>query len=88
MNMNMSVYDTIITHVGDFDIDDGVDINMFANDYKYLLSVVSAKCKVMVSGLLPMEGINVKPFNIKLKVLDDKMKIAFIDNHDIHNGLR
>ena len=49
----MSVYDTMITHVGDFNINDGADINMFENDYKYLLSVVSAKCKVTVSGLFP-----------------------------------
>ena len=44
--MNLSVYDTVIAHVGDIDIVDGVDINIFENDYKYLLSVVSAKCKV------------------------------------------
>jgi len=81
-NMNLSVYDTVITHVGDFDIVDGADINMFENDYKYLLSVVSAKCKVVVSGLLPRRGTNVKPFNIKLKILCDKMKVTFIDNHD------
>ena len=80
--MNLSVYDTVITHVGDFDIVDGADINMFENDYKYLLSVVSAKCKVVVSGLLPRRETNVKPFNIKLKILCDKMKVTFIDNHD------
>ena len=80
--MNLSVYDTVITHVGDFDIVDGADINMFENDYKYLLSVVSAKCKVVVSGLLPRRGTNVKPFNIKLKILCDKMKVTFIDNHN------
>ena len=34
--MNLSVYDTVITHVGDFDVVDGADINMFENDYKYL----------------------------------------------------
>ena len=55
---------------------------MFENDYKYLLSVVSAKCKVVVSGLISRGGMNVKPFNIKLKILYDQMKIAFTDNHD------
>ena len=79
--MNLSVYDTVLTHVGDFDIDDGADINMFVNDYKYLLSVVSAKCNVVVSGLLPREETNVKPFNVKLKILCDKLKVAFSDNH-------
>ena len=76
----MSVNDTAITHVGNFDIDDGADINMFENDYKYLLSVISAKYKVVISGLLPRGGTNVKPFNIKLKILCDKLKVAFIDN--------
>lgn len=80
--MDLSIYDTVITHVGDFDIVDGADLNMYENDYKYLLSVVSAKCKVVVSGLLPRGGTNVNPFNAKLKTLCDKMKVAFIDNHD------
>ena len=53
------------------------------NDYKYLLSVVSTKCKVVVSGLFPRGGTNVKPFNIKLEILCDKLKIALIDNHDV-----
>ena len=80
--MNLSVYDTVLTHVGDFDIDDGADINVFVNNYADLLSVVSAKCKVMISGLLTRGGTNVKPFNIKLKILCDEMKVAFIDSHD------
>ena len=65
--MNLSVYDTVITHVGDFDIVDGADINMFENDYKYLLSVVSAKCKVVVSGLLPRRGTNVSDLILSLR---------------------
>ena len=36
----------------------------------------------MVSGLFPRGGTNVKPFNIKLKILCDEMKVAFIDSHD------
>ena len=74
---------TIILHVGGNDADSGVDINTFSNNYVSLLNNLDAENRrIIVSGLLPRESVDLKPFNQTLKDTCSKNDIEFIDNYD------
>ena len=81
--MDLAHYKQIVIHVGGHDVDANISQNSFRNKYKQLLDdITKQNSKVFVSGLLPRERKNMKPFNDILKTLCKSMNIEFIDNHD------
>ena len=80
---NIHYYKTIILHVGDNDADNGADLDTFSDNYVSFLSSLSAKNRrIAVSGLLPRESVDLKPYNDTLKTICDENDLEFIDNHD------
>lgn len=74
---------TIILHVGGNDADSGIDLNTFSDNYVTLLNTLSAEDRsIIVSGLIPRETVDLKPYNEMLKSICDENNIKFIDNYD------
>ncbi|MEW8544985.1 MAG: SGNH/GDSL hydrolase family protein [Candidatus Thiodiazotropha sp.] len=74
---------TIILHVGGNDADSGVDLDSFSENYVSLLNDLSANNRrIIVSGLLPRESVDLKPYNQKLKTICEENGLDFIDNYD------
>lgn len=80
--MNFEPYEKIILQVGGYDVSSGVDISTFKTKLNALLLDLKAKCKIAVSGLLPRDGFDMKPYNVEIKSLCQKYEMEFIDNHD------
>ena len=82
-NMDHSLYDKIILHIGGNDIDENITHTAFKNKYQSLLTFIGTKTdKIFVSGLLARGGINIKPYNNILKELSVTANAKFIDNHN------
>ena len=74
---------TIILHVGGNDADNGADLDTFSDNYVSFLNSLSAENRrIIVSGLLPRESVDLKPYNDTLKTICDENDLEFIDNHD------
>ena len=81
--MDLSRYETIVLHIGGHDVDAKVGPTEFKHKYQSLLSSLADKnCKILISGLLPRRGTNMKPYNSILNELSSQFKAQFIDNHD------
>ena len=80
---NIEKCKTVILHVGGNDAHDGKDLNTFCDDYISLLeSLIDEDRRIIVSGLLPRKGIDLEPYNEKLKSLCEENNIDFVDNFD------
>lgn len=56
---------TIILHVGGNDVDNGADLDTFSENYVSLLNSLSAENRrIIVSGLLPRESVDLKPMTL------------------------
>ena len=74
---------TVLLHVGGNDADDGVDLDTFSKSYVSLLNSISAENRrIIVSGFLPRNSVDLKPYNATLKTVCDENGIEFIDNYD------
>ena len=74
---------SIVLHVGGHDVDAEITFTSFREEYQSpLTSVKQSGCKTYVSGLLPRDGTNMKPFNNTLRELCSENDCTFIDNHD------
>ena len=72
-NMNLEPYDKIILHIGDSDVSDGSDVATVRSSLLNLILDLKPKCDVVVSGLLPRAGHDMKPFNLAIKQLCNDM---------------
>ena len=80
---DISNCETIILHVGGNDADRGVDMNTFTDNYVSLLNSLDAENRrIIVSGLLPRESVDLKPYNDTLKDICNENDITFVDNYD------
>ena len=80
--MNLEPNEKIILHVGEYDVIAGTDVKtLWSNMHKLLLDL-RAKFTVVVSGLLPRKGYDIKAFNSKIKQLCQEYEIEFFDHHD------
>lgn len=74
---------TIILHVGGNDADNGTDPEDFCDSYISLLdNLVADDRRIIVSGLLPRQGVDLEPFNNKLKALCAENDIEYVDHFD------
>ena len=74
---------TMIIHVGGNDADQGADLETFTESYTSLLdNLESENRRLIVSGLLPRESVNLEPYNEKLKTLCQNRDIEFIDHYN------
>ena len=81
--MDLSRYEKIVLHIGGHDVDAKVGPTEFKHKYQSLLNSLADKnCKILISGLLPRRGTNMKPYNSILNDLSSQFKAQFIDNHD------
>ena len=65
------------------DADNGADLDTFSDNYVSFLNSLSAENRrIIVSGLLPRESVDLKPYNDTLKTICDENDLEFIDNHD------
>ena len=82
----LSKYDIsscIILHVGGNDADNGTNPTDFSKNYVSLLNnLESDNRRIIVSGLLPRESVDLKPYNMRLKSVCEEKNIEFIDNYD------
>ena len=75
--------ETVILHVGGNDADNGINLNTFSENYVSLLNTLDAENRrIIVSGLLPRESVDLKSYNQKLKDICKENDIEFIDNYD------
>ena len=80
---NIDNCQTIILHVGGNDADNGLDIDSFQDEYIDLLNTLaSVDRRLIVSGLMPRESVDLEPYNKQLKTLCDENDIDFIDHYD------
>ena len=80
---NLDNCKTIIVHVSGNDVDDGKDLETFCDDFISLLeNLVDKDRRIIVSGLLPLKIIDLKPYNEKLKSLCEEMNIDFTNDFD------
>ena len=81
--MNLEPYEKIILHIGECDVSAGADVKtLWSNIHKLLLDL-QAKFTVVVSGLLPRKGYDIKAFNSKNKnQLCQEYDVEFVDHHD------
>lgn len=80
--MDLSVYETVVIHVGEMDIANKLDVEAFKSKYKELISLVTKTSKVIISGLLPRETHDVQHYNHALSDICISQKIQFIENHN------
>ena len=72
---------TIILHVGGNDADNGTDPEEFGDGFVSLLnSLVADDRRIIVSGILPRQSVNLEPFNDKLKALCAENDIEYVDH--------
>ena len=72
---------TIILLVGGNDAVNGTDLETFAAKYEQLLnSLLADDHRVIVTGLLPRETVDVRPYNNKLRQLRDACDTVFVEN--------
>ncbi|MEW8547186.1 MAG: GDSL-type esterase/lipase family protein, partial [Candidatus Thiodiazotropha sp.] len=82
LEFNIDRCQTIIIHVGGNDADQGCDLDTFSDDYFSLLdSLSSGSRRLIVSGLLPRETVDLEPFNQRLKSLCEDYDIEFVDHY-------
>ena len=82
-NYNIERCKTIIIHVGGNDADQGVDLKTFTESYSSLLdNLASENRRLIVSGLLPRESVNLDPYNKGLKTLCATKDVGFIDHYN------
>ena len=80
--MNLEPYKKIILHVGECDDSSDVDVDTLWSHMHKLLLDLQLIFTVVVSGLLPRKGYDVKEFNSKIKQPCQEYDIQFSD----HNG--
>ena len=82
-NYNIDKCKTIVIHVGGNDADQGVDIETFTESFSSLLdNMASENRRLIVSGLLPRESVNLDPYNKSLKTLCATKDVEFIDHYN------
>ena len=80
--MNLEPYEQTILHIGECDVSAGADIKTLWSNMHQLLLDLQAKFTVVVSGLLPRKGYDIKEFNSKIKQLCQEYDVEFVDHHD------
>ena len=80
--MNLEPYEKIILHIGESDVSAGADVKTLWSNMHKLLHDLRAKFTVVVSGLLPRKGYDIKAFNSKIKKLYQEYDVEFVDHHD------
>ena len=69
-------------HIGECAVSAGADVkNLWSNMHKLLLDLRD-KFTVVVSGLLPRKGYDIKAFNSKIKQLCQEYDVEFVDHDD------
>ena len=69
--------------MGENDADQGVDLDSFEESYSSLLDgLASENRRLIVSGLLTRESVNLDPYNECLKALCEAKDIEFIDHYN------
>lgn len=82
-NLNTEQCKTIILHVWGNDADQGEDIESFRENFEELIDTVADGIKrIIVSGLLPRESVDLEPYNETLKSLCADNAVEFVDNYD------
>ena len=83
-NIDLSVYHTVLIHVGGNDASSGKNLRQFINIYSDMIKYVkSQNCRVMVSEILPRVECDVRLFNSKLYNLSYDDKVTFVSNREI-----
>ena len=77
---------TVILHVGGNDADNGDSLDSFCDNYIDLLeSLASNDRRLIVSGLLPRQSVDLEPYNDTLRSLCAENDTEFVENY--HNFL-
>ena len=80
---DISKCETVIIHVGGNDADEGVDLDNFRDQYSSLLDdVASDNRRIIVSGLLPRDSVDLDQYNTCLKNLCETRNVDFVDHYN------
>ena len=80
---DISKCETVIVHVGGNDADDGLELELFRDAYSSLLDNVSCdNRRIIVSGLLPRDSVDLHPYNACLKTVCETKNVEFVDHYN------
>ena len=80
--LNSDQCNTVIIQVGGNGADNGVGLDSFQEKYEHLLNTVcDGTRRVIVSGLLPREAVNLQSYNETLKSLCADNAVEFVENY-------
>ena len=82
-NYDISNCKTTILHVGGNDADNGMDLDSFSDSYVELLHFLETdNRRIIVSGLLPRQSVDLKPYNVILKAICEENDIQYIEHYN------
>ena len=82
-DLNIEKCETIIIHVGGNDADNGVELDSFHEEFETLIDSVSdGTRRVIISGLLPRDTVDLEPYNEILQSLCADNAVEFVDNYN------
>lgn len=82
-DLNIEKCETLIIHVGGNDADNGIELDTFYEEFDSLIDSVSdGTRRVIISGLLPRDTVDLEPYNEILQSLCADNAVEFVDNYN------
>lgn len=82
-DLNIEKCETLIIHVGGNDADNGIELDSFCEEFDSLIDSVSdGTRRVIISGLLPRDTVDLEPYNEILQSLCADNAVEFVDNYN------
>ena len=87
-DLNIEKCETLIIHVGGNDADNGIELNSSHEEFETLIDSVSdGTRRVIISGLLPRDTVDLEPYNEIFQSLCADNAVEFVDNYNSYNYL-
>ena len=82
-DLNIEQCETLIIHVGGNDADNGIELDSFYEEFDSLIDSVSdGTRRIIISGLLPRDTVDLVPYNKLLQSLCADNAVEFVDNYN------
>ena len=81
-NTNLSLYNTVIVHVGGNDASGRKDVQQFTHIYEDMIRYLKdSQCRVIVSGILPRWDCDVSEYDTSLMNLCMREDVQYVENY-------
>ena len=82
-DLNIEQCETLIIHVSENDADNGIELDSFYEEFDSLIDSVSdGTRRIIISGLLPRDTVDLVPYNTLLQSLCADNAVEFVDNYN------